>query len=333
AFTILCDLLLIFSHQMVSGGREHLEPLVYSPEDSLQSELLSFILNHVFIDQDDDTNSTDGQQDDEAVKIEALHKRRNLLAAYCKLIIYCVVEMRTGADIFKQYMRLFNEMLSELGHGFDRSSSAFCGIKELARRFSLTFGLDQVKTRDAIAMLHKDGIEFAFKEPSPQGEGGPPLNLAFLDILNVEQQVSLTNRPTGVCSTGRFQMPRLECAPGFMCQVGLFHATVLHAIEHVFSVLISHMYLERFMTFQMALQREDCWLPLISYRNSLQAGGDDDTMSVMSGYSSRGSSVRSKKTKPPVGTAGTSAAKRKLPEGLCRPTYRPFLCNHQTIFG
>lgn len=48
----------------------------------------------------------DGQQDDEAGKIEALHKRRNLLAAYCKLIIYCVVEMRTGADIFKQYMRV-----------------------------------------------------------------------------------------------------------------------------------------------------------------------------------------------------------------------------------
>uniref|UniRef100_A0A667ZN53 Cohesin subunit SA n=1 Tax=Myripristis murdjan TaxID=586833 RepID=A0A667ZN53_9TELE len=278
AFTILCDVLLIFSHQMVSGGREHLEPLVYSPEDSLQSELLSFILNHVFIDQDDDTNN--GQQDDEAGKIEALHKRRNLLAAYCKLIIYCVVEMKTGADIFKQYMRyyndygdiiketmsktrqidkiqcaktlilslqqLFNEMLSELGHGFDRSSSAFCGIKELARRFSLTFGLDQVKTRDAIAMLHKDGIEFAFKEPSPQGEGSTPLNLAFLDIL--------------------------------MCLL------------------------------------KDCWLPLISYRNSLQAGGDDDTMSVMSGYSSRGSSVRSKKTKPPAATAGTSAAKRKLPE-------------------
>lgn len=87
--------------------------------------------------------------------------------------------------------------------------------------------------------------------------------------------------------------------------------------RHVFPVPISHMYLERFMTFQMALQREDCWLPLISYRNSLQAGGDDDTMSVMSGYSSRGSSVRSKKAKPPAVTAGTSAVKRKLPEGLC----------------
>lgn len=73
------------------------------------------------------------------------------------------------------------------------------------------------------------------------------------------------------------------------------------------------------MTVQMALQREDCWLPLISYRNSLQAGGDDDTMSVMSGYSSRGSSVRSKKIKPPAATAGTSAAKRKLPEGMWPP--------------
>uniref|UniRef100_A0A8C4F605 Cohesin subunit SA n=1 Tax=Dicentrarchus labrax TaxID=13489 RepID=A0A8C4F605_DICLA len=311
AFTILCDLLLIFSHQMVSGGREHLEPLVYSPEDSLQSELLSFILNHVFIDQDEDTNN--GQQDDEAVKIEALHKRRNLLAAYCKLIIYCVVEMKTGADIFKQYMRyyndygdiiketmsktrqidkiqcaktlilslqqLFNEMLSELGHGFDRSSSAFCGIKELARRFSLTFGLDQVKTRDAIAMLHKDGIEFAFKDPSPQGEGGPPLNLAFLDILSE------------------------------------FSSKLMRQDKRTV-----HMYLERFMTFQMALQREDCWLPLISYRNSLQAGGDDDTMSVMSGYSSRGSSIRSKKTKPPAVTAGTSAAKRNMQTPVMLPS-------------
>lgn len=63
------------------------------------------------------------------------------------------------------------------------------------------------------------------------------------------------------------------------------------------------------MTFQMALQRDDCWLPLISYRNSLQAGGDDDTMSVISGISSRGSTIRSKKSKP------ATTSKRKLPEG------------------
>uniref|UniRef100_A0AAQ4RBR0 Cohesin subunit SA n=1 Tax=Gasterosteus aculeatus aculeatus TaxID=481459 RepID=A0AAQ4RBR0_GASAC len=301
AFTILCDLLLIFSHQIMSSGREQLEPLVYTPDSSLQAEMLNFILDQVFIDQDDDNNSTDGQPDDEASKIEDLHKRRNLLASYCKLIIYNVVEINTGADIFKQYMRyyndygdiiketlsktrqidkvqcaktlglslqmLFNEMLSELGFNVDRSTSAFCGIKELSRRFSLTFGLDQMKTREAIAMLHKDGIEFAFKEPSPQGPGSPPLNLAFLDILSE------------------------------------FSSKLIRQDKRTV-----HMYLERFMTVQMALQREDCWLPLISYRNSLQAGGDDDTMSVMSGISSRGS-TRSKKSKQ------ATASKRKLPEG------------------
>lgn len=116
-------------------------------------------------------------------------------------------------------------------------------------------------------MLHKDGIEFAFKEPSPQGEGSPPLNLAFLDILSE------------------------------------FSSKLIRQDKRTV-----HMYLERFMTFQMALQREDCWLPLISYRNSLQAGTDDDTMSVISGISSRGSTVRSKKSKP------ATASKRKLPE-------------------
>lgn len=55
----------------------------------------------------------DGQQDDEASKIEALHKRRNLLAAFCKLIVYTVVEMNTAADIFKQYMKVNVKLSSD----------------------------------------------------------------------------------------------------------------------------------------------------------------------------------------------------------------------------
>uniref|UniRef100_A0A3Q3M515 Cohesin subunit SA n=1 Tax=Mastacembelus armatus TaxID=205130 RepID=A0A3Q3M515_9TELE len=283
AFTILCDLLLIFSHQMVSGGREHLEPLVYSPEDSLQSELLSFILNHVFIDQDDDTNSTGTNAN---VQLEACFT--SYYNDYGDIIKETMSKTRQidkiqcAKTLILSLQQLFNEMLSELGHGFDRSSSAFCGIKELARRFSLTFGLDQVKTRDAIAMLHKDGIEFAFKEPSPQGEGGPPLNLAFLDILSE------------------------------------FSSKLMRQDKRTV-----HMYLERFMTFQMALQREDCWLPLISYRNSLQAGGDDDTMSVMSGYSSRGSSIRSKKSKPPAAATESSSSSEVWQQSMQTPVMMP----------
>lgn len=52
-------------------------------------------------------------------------------------------------------LQLFNELLQDQGPNLDRTSSHVSGIKELARRFALTFGLDQIKTREAVATLHK----------------------------------------------------------------------------------------------------------------------------------------------------------------------------------
>lgn len=53
------------------------------------------------------------------------------------------------------------------------------------------------------------------------------------------------------------------------------------------------------MTEQMMERREDIWLPLISYRNSLLTGGDEDRMSITSGSSSsKAGSIRSKKGRP-----------------------------------
>lgn len=49
---------------------------------------------------------TEGDEEDEANKIEALHKRRNLLAAFSKLIIYDIIDMPAAADIFKHYMKV-----------------------------------------------------------------------------------------------------------------------------------------------------------------------------------------------------------------------------------
>uniref|UniRef100_A0A8D0DGY3 Cohesin subunit SA n=1 Tax=Sander lucioperca TaxID=283035 RepID=A0A8D0DGY3_SANLU len=293
AFMLLCDLLMIFSHQLVSGGREGLQPLVFNPDSTLQNELLNFVLDHVFIDQDDESQSMEGDEEDEANKIEALHKRRNLLAAFCKLIIYDIVDMPAAADIFKHYMKyyndygdiiketlsktrqtdkilcaktlilslqqLFNELLQDQGPNLDRTSSHVSGIKELARRFALTFGLDQIKTREAVATLHKDGIEFAFKYQNPRGPEFPPINLAFLEVLSE------------------------------------FSSKLIRQDKKTV-----HSYLEKFMSESMSERREDVWLPLISYRNSLLTGGDEDHMSVTSGSSSKAGSVRSKKGRPPL---------------------------------
>uniref|UniRef100_A0A8C2K7Y6 Cohesin subunit SA n=1 Tax=Cyprinus carpio TaxID=7962 RepID=A0A8C2K7Y6_CYPCA len=302
AFMLLCDLLMIFSHQLVTGGRDALQPLVFNPDSTLQNELLNFVLDHVFIDQDDENQS----MGDEANKIEALHKRRNLLAAFSKLIIYDIVDMPAAADIFKQYMKyyndygdiiketlskarqmdkiqcaktlilslqqLFNELIQDQGPNLDRTSSHVSGIKELARRFALTFGLDQIKTREAVATLHKDGIEFAFKVPNPKGPEYPPPNLAFLEVL---------------------------------CE---FSSKLLRQDKKTV-----HSYLEKFMTEYMMERREDVWLPLIAYRNSLLTGGDDDRLSVTTGASStsKASTVRSKRGRPPQ--------HKRRPEGRIKP--------------
>ena len=43
---------------------------------------------------------------DENQKIEELHKRRNFLACFCKLVVYNVISVRCAADMFKFYMKV-----------------------------------------------------------------------------------------------------------------------------------------------------------------------------------------------------------------------------------
>uniref|UniRef100_A0A8C3IME6 Cohesin subunit SA n=1 Tax=Chrysemys picta bellii TaxID=8478 RepID=A0A8C3IME6_CHRPI len=169
-------------------------------------------------------------------------------------------KIQCAKTLILSLQQLFNELVQEQGPNLDRTSAHVSGIKELARRFALTFGLDQIKTREAVATLHKDGIEFAFKYQNQKGQEYPPPNLAFLEVLSE------------------------------------FSSKLLRQDKKTV-----HSYLEKFLTEQMMERREDVWLPLISYRNSLVTGGEDDRMSVNSGSSSsKASSVRNKKGRPPL---------------------------------
>lgn len=59
------------------------------------------------------------------------------------------------------YLRLLLQLFQrhvesqESSSSVDFSSASFTNMKELARRFSLTFGWDQVKSRESVAMIHK----------------------------------------------------------------------------------------------------------------------------------------------------------------------------------
>ncbi|KAL3847142.1 hypothetical protein ACJMK2_018071 [Sinanodonta woodiana] len=206
AFVTICDSLVVFSRNLENPT---LKPLVYEPEKSLQNQLSSFLMDKVFVEDEDDDA-------DENVKIEELHKRRNFLACFCKLIVYNIVPIKVAAPMFKHYMKfyndygdiikatlgkareinkvatakalassltqLFKELQDEQGGQLDKSSDAFQSIKELARRFSLSFGLDQVKNREAVAAMHREGILFSLSNADADPNAPPPC-MAFLEVL------------------------------------------------------------------------------------------------------------------------------------------------------
>ncbi|XP_068124209.1 cohesin subunit SA-2-like isoform X2 [Hyperolius riggenbachi] len=201
SFLSLCDLLMLLSNQ---GGGTY-----YCVTSALESELLSFIHQHVFQAQEDEKSTSEKDVD---MALVTLQRRRMLLAVYCKLITSSIVEMSAVAEIYKQYMKTYNEFGDIIKETLSRtrqinriesaktvvlclkklfleqreahdsatpSTASFTNIKEMARRFSLTFGMDHVKNREAVAMIHKQGIEFAFKD-SANEECIPPANLSFL---------------------------------------------------------------------------------------------------------------------------------------------------------
>ncbi|NXE31722.1 STAG2 protein, partial [Ptilorrhoa leucosticta] len=264
AFMILCDWLLMLSHQDSNNNEEAVGLLGYLPNTSLQEKLFSFIQEHVFMDEEEKKDVTE-EEKDESCKLDDLHKKRSLLAAYCKLIVYNVVEMTAAAEIYKYYVKTYSdfgdiikETLSKTRHnnkiqsaktlilclqqlfqtraesqdsssGVDFSSASFTNIKELARRFSLTFGWDQVKSRESIAMIHKEGIEFAFQGATGVDGKCLPPNLSFLVIISE------------------------------------FSNKLLKPDKR-----LVYSYLQRYITEPLP-RRGDEWQPLVWYRNSLLA--------------------------------------------------------------
>uniref|UniRef100_A0A8C9W2F2 Cohesin subunit SA n=1 Tax=Scleropages formosus TaxID=113540 RepID=A0A8C9W2F2_SCLFO len=271
AFLSLCDLLTAHSYQLQAWDPAAGAPLLYSPDPRLQRALVAFVLEHVFTGTEHDGQSKASEGETEAGRLEELHRRRNLLAAYCKLIVHGVLEMSMAADVFKFYMKYYNdfgdiikEMLSrtrqmdkiesartlvlclqqlflrlkqeqERGTACSSAVQTFSSIKELARRFSLTFGWDQIKSRESLAMIHRDGIEFVFQGFVQQAERHAPPNISYLTILSE------------------------------------FSSKLLKPDKKTI-----YAYLQKFAGEQVAGSgtREECWLPLVLYRSSLLATAD-----------------------------------------------------------
>ncbi|ETE60106.1 Cohesin subunit SA-3, partial [Ophiophagus hannah] len=210
AFVLLSDLLLIFGPQLADGGQQE---LVYQPESALQLQMAGFLMDHVF-------NHSQAQDDDSEngeLQVEQLHQRRNLLSGFCKLVVYGVLELSAASDVFKYYSKFYDDYGDIIKETLNQTrqidriewahtlllclqqlltqlfleegpratdSATFLEIRDLARQFSLLFGLHQLQNRPALVALHKDGIKFAFEEPASPSAGLGLINLPFLELLS-----------------------------------------------------------------------------------------------------------------------------------------------------
>ncbi|XP_038612983.1 cohesin subunit SA-2-like isoform X2 [Tachyglossus aculeatus] len=279
AFVLLCDLLFASSHRG-PGDEAGFGLSFLPPAPELQSAILGFVRDRVFVEEEDDGTSGPAEEAAEGQKMEeeekkrkererkltALPRRRSLLAVYCKLIASDVVDGSSAAEVFGHYVKAYDdfgdiikETLSRTRHNsqvgtartlilclkksfqkhLEARDPSLAHVRELARRFSLTFGWDQVKSREAVTTIHKEGIEFAF-HGFPGAEGNPhPPNLSFLMV------------------------------------VGEFSSKLLRPDRR-----LVYGYLQRFIPEHKGLERGEGWQPLACYRNSLLSGQDEDGAGV-----------------------------------------------------
>ncbi|XP_073701442.1 cohesin subunit SA-2 isoform X2 [Garra rufa] len=275
AFMCLSDVLIAHNYQLQMWDSSAGTPLLYTPDPKLQKALLSFVAEHVFTSPEQDSHSSKVSESESGDgRLEDLHRRRNLLAAYCKLIVHSVLEMSMAAEVFKQYVKLYLRLKQEQDRGNTCSSrvQTYSSIKELARRFSLTFGWDQIKSRESLAMIHRDGIEFVFKGFVQQSEKHSPPYVSYLTILSE------------------------------------FSSKLLKPDKKTI-----YSYLQKFAGEQVISNREESWMPLIYYRASLMGTAEgEDAVSFISSDTNKQPSITNRSRSPSVKQLNSEGDQRFL---------------------
>lgn len=188
-------------------------PLVLECTTNEINMLSVYVMNNAF------SPEALSEKADTAENIEKLHKRRSILAGFCKLICYNCVPIKYAAEIFRGYVkysssygdiikhllttcrdisklntaktialalqREYVEAVNSLNNSssrLDRNSSEFTSLKELAHKFCLSFGPEaSVKSREAILAIHQEAIQYANDSYSKGNQA--PVDLPFLEVI------------------------------------------------------------------------------------------------------------------------------------------------------
>ena len=140
----------------------------------------------------------------------------------------------------------------------NRNTVEFHSLKELAKRFALSFGLDALKNREAVTALHREGILLACNPlENPADPTGPPPNLSFLEILTEFSNKLLKQDKKVVLN---YLDKRIEGATP-----SRYNPQIHFKKLRIFCLLI-------FIHFFFPFSQAEDWQPLLIYRNSLVHG-------------------------------------------------------------
>ena len=93
--------------------------------------------------------------------------------------INCTMTMCLSLETLFEEIKVYSQPSK-----ISRASQDFLDMKELAKRFALSFGLDAVKNREAVTALHRAGILFGAQQGEQSDDAlAPPPNLLFLEVL------------------------------------------------------------------------------------------------------------------------------------------------------
>ncbi|KAI1710149.1 STAG domain-containing protein [Ditylenchus destructor] len=217
AYTFLCDTLIIFNFHLAldSHNYELMKTLPIKLNSAFTEKISGFLRDNVF-EEEESFNQMDLDQ-----QTDVLDKRRIYVAYFCKLILHGVMPLVDASLVLRHYNKfshhfddllkllfqkcreidrvaaaktviltlisLYDEMKDISTQGYvNPASEEFTELRAVAKKFALSFGPDIARNREAIVMIHKDGIGHAFdveaqrrlKIKNPQ-----PSSVSFLDVL------------------------------------------------------------------------------------------------------------------------------------------------------
>lgn len=124
---------------------------------------------------------------------------------------------------------MFKDLQAQTENGMVcKNSHEFSDLKELAKRFALTFGFDAIKNREPVIVIHRAGIYFAVGDVLDNPTGG--LNrILFLEVLNEFSHKLLKQDKKVILNFLDRRVPSLLSNRSDECQpLALYRNSLLH---------------------------------------------------------------------------------------------------------